>query len=316
MTYSDDAFATILLTQHLFDTGVPPLSPGAFWNLLQTVSSPASLLGLSVEVVAQSARISMEQAERLARLLNATTGLALHLDRLSQSGIQTVPAVGGAVPVGVFDRLKAATPPLLHVAGDLAILTAPSVGLVGSRNVGEPQTAVTAGVAGAAVGAGLTVVSGGARGVDQTAMNAAVEERGRAIGVLADSLTRQLQNSETRRLVSDGAVLLCTPYAPDAPFTVGNAMGRNKLIYALAQATLVVATEADTGGTWAGAKEALAKGYGRVMVWRGHGEGPGNAALEILGAAAIHAPDEFIRKAAEEVGRTEVATVEQLGLGL
>ena len=37
------------------------------------------------------------------------------------------------------------------------------------------------------------------------------------------------------------------PYNPEAPFSVGNAMGRNRLIYALSALTLVVASEVDKG---------------------------------------------------------------------
>jgi predicted Rossmann fold nucleotide-binding protein DprA/Smf involved in DNA uptake len=60
---------------------------------------------------------------------------------------------------------------------------------------------------------------------------------------------------------------------------VGNALGRNKIIYALAKCTVVVASDHETGGTWAGATEALKNGYGRVASWTGDGAGPGNRAL-------------------------------------
>ena len=61
-------------------------------------------------------------------------------------------------------------------------------------------------------------------------------------------------------------------------------MARNKLVYALADLTVVVAADSGSGGTWSGAEEALRKRYGRVAVWRGAGEGSGNAALERMGA--------------------------------
>ena len=61
-------------------------------------------------------------------------------------------------------------------------------------------------------------------------------------------------------------------------------MGRNKLIYALAGRTVVIASDLERGGTWSGAKEAIKQGLGQVLVWRGDGEGQGNSALEALGA--------------------------------
>ena len=70
-------------------------------------------------------------------------------------------------------------------------------------------------------------------------------------------------------------------------------MGRNKLIYTQAALTVVVASDHGNGGTWAGATEALKKGYGKVVVWRGDGEGPGNKTLQKLGATPLFNPDEI-----------------------
>ena len=64
-------------------------------------------------------------------------------------------------------------------------------------------------------------------------------------------------------------------------------MGRNKLVYALTQTTVVIATDLDSGGTWAGATEALKKQLARVAVWTGPGAGPGNGALVDLGASPV-----------------------------
>ena len=54
-----------------------------------------------------------------------------------------------------------------------------------------------------------------------------------------------------------------------------------------AELTVVVATDADRGGTWSGATEALKHGYGRVAVWRGDGEGPGSGQLQHRGALPV-----------------------------
>jgi len=50
-----------------------------------------------------------------------------------------------------------------------------------------------------------------------------------------------------------------------------------------------------SGGTWSGATEALKGGYGRVAVWRGSGEGPGNELLERRGALALTDPSDLDR---------------------
>ena len=90
-------------------------------------------------------------------------------------------------------------------------------------------------------------------------MRGALEAGGNACGVLADSLEKTTMNREHRNLLIDGQLVLISPYDPSAGFNVGNAMQRNKLIYALADASLVVSSDVDKGGTWAGAVEQLDK---------------------------------------------------------
>lgn len=78
-------------------------------------------------------------------------------------------------------------------------------------------------------------------------------------GVLADKLEKTTMNREHRNLLLDGQLMLISPYDPSAGFNVGNAMQRNKLIYALADTSLVVSSDLNKGGTWAGAVEQLDK---------------------------------------------------------
>lgn len=64
-------------------------------------------------------------------------------------------------------------------------------------------------------------------------------------------------------------------------------MGRNKVIYGLSTATVVVAADAEKGGTWAGAVEALKQHIAPVVTWTGAGAGEGNERLVELGATAL-----------------------------
>ncbi|HXF72904.1 MAG TPA: hypothetical protein VNO79_09895, partial [Actinomycetota bacterium] len=96
-----------------------------------------------------------------------------------------------------------------------------------------------------------------------------------------------------------------------AGFTVGGAMARNKLIYALAERTLVVAADLERGGTWAGATEALKRNLGPVLVWVGPGAGRGNRALADAGAIPVHDLEAVVGPGTGDGARTE-----QLGLEL
>ena len=70
-------------------------------------------------------------------------------------------------------------------------------------------------------------------------------------------------------------------------------MGRNKLIYTLADYALVVASDAGKGGTWAGATEALKARRVPVFVLDGPDIPEGNRQLLQQGAFAF--PDSLLK---------------------
>lgn len=100
-----------------------------------------------------------------------------------------------------------------------------------------------------------------------------------------------MRSPDVRRAIHDGRTVLYTPYAPDVATSAANVRGRDTLIHAQSLATLVIADDAAAAdgrsSTARSAAESLAHGYGRVAVWRGPGEGPGNAALEEQGATPV-----------------------------
>jgi len=110
-----------------------------------------------------------------------------------------------------------------------------------------------------------------------------------ALGALADSLEATARKPDVRQLLLDGQLALLTPYAPAAGFSVGAAMGRNKVIYGLAEFAAVVSSDFQTGGTWAGAVEALKARWCPVFVREGDGVPKGNVELLKLGATALPA---------------------------
>ena len=286
---SQASLAAALLTQRLVEAAAAPFKASEYWDLLAAVPDPAVLLGADADAIAAMG-VDGPTAARAASLLEAATSFAFEVDRLEQSGLRVIASVDDEYPPALLGLGRGA-PPLLYAAGDPSLLQGPLVGVVGSREVGEAAAEAAKAVAREAVGHGHGVVSGGAKGVDRLAMNAALETGGAAVGVLADSLLRTTRDPDVRRAVVDGNACLCTPYKPSAGFSVANAMGRNKLIYALSVATVVVAAEADKGGTWAGAVEAVRQGIAPVVVWQGHGATEGNARLVAMGAHPLPSAD-------------------------
>ncbi len=313
---SEDSLATVLLAGRLLDGDARAFSAKEFWQLVGRVPEPGGLLGADAAAIAATAGLPPSEGERIAGLLDGATRLAFELERLELGGVQVLTPFDERYPESFRDRLATAAPPVLHVAGDSSLLARPGIGVVGSRDASMAAMDVAAAAARVAVEHGWPVVSGAARGVDQAALAEAFQRDGTAVGVPADALDRRLRDADTRRAITSGRVCLVTPYRPSAGFSVANAMGRNKLIYALSRVTLVVTTDLESGGTWAGATEALSRSIAPVAVWTRRGRGPGNTALVPLGAHEIHEVDELAADWTQPKHAPQGAPAEQLGLGI
>ena len=196
---------------------------------------------------------------RLQRLLDRGFLLSQVVERWQARAIWVVSRADVEYPRRLKARLREDAPPVIYGCGDMSLLESGGLAVVGSRHVDDSLIDYTMAVGRLAAQAGRAIVSGGAKGIDQAAMRGALEAGGKVTGVLADSLEKTAMNRENRNLLLDGQLVLISPYDPNAGFNVGNAMQRNKLIYALADTSLVVNSDLNKGGTWAGAIEQLDK---------------------------------------------------------
>lgn len=264
MTISSDSQSILLLCSHLGLSSNPDPAPLTLkdWNpiarKLQAASMrPGDLLGLSESDLEQRLELSNEEGQRIARLLQRSGSLAIELERLSSLGISVLTRSDQEYPARYRQRLKESAPSVLFYAGEKALLGQPGIAVVGSRHLDEVGQSCADYVGNACGISGLVLYSGGAKGVDSISMNAALNARGTAVGVLADSLEKSIRDPGHRAAINRGDLCLVTPYSPNSPFSVGTAMGRNRLIYAIADYAIVVASDVEKGGTWAGASEAL-----------------------------------------------------------
>lgn len=145
--------------------------------------------------------------------------------------------------------LEIADPPLLlYAVGRIDLLLAPSLAVVGSRNP-TPQGAENARAFAAALsGAGLTVVSGMALGIDAAAHEGALGGPGSTIAVVGTGLDIVYPRRHLKlagRIAEDG--LLLSDYALGTPALPPNFPRRNRLIAGLARGTLVVEAALQSG---------------------------------------------------------------------
>lgn len=294
MTVTDASLAALLLTNRIVDVGAKPLSAGEFWSMCTAVDDPSRLIGMSANDIAETVSVSADDAERYAALLGAGTAFAFERERLEQEGVRLISAIDDAFPERLRHRLRDACPSFLLVGGPREFLDLDAIGVVGSRDASPEALEVAASTSAVATATGMAVVSGLARGIDQAAMTAALDARVPAIGVSPEGIRVAARSPEIRRRAHAGELCIVSPYGPSMRFTAGGAMGRNKIIYALADVTLVVCADSGSGGTWEGAREALRRRFGRVAVWTGEGAGAGNATLIELGGFAVRAVGEVL----------------------
>jgi len=202
----------------------------------------------------QSSEIAPEVIERL---LERGAALGIMAERWTSRGLWVLSRSDDAYPSRLKSYLGQAAPPLLFGAGEPRLLEPGGLAIVGSRDASEEDIAFARSVAAACASQNIAVISGGARGVDLEAMAAGFEAGGKAVGVLPDSLARNAVSARYREGLVSGRLVLVSPYDPEARWFAFTAMERNKVIYALSDAALVVSSAAESGGTWAGAIEAL-----------------------------------------------------------
>lgn len=148
--------------------------------------------------------------------------------------------------------LTAADPPvLLYVKcqpEQLALLNRPAFAIVGSRNATKQGEANAAAFAQALAGAGLTIVSGLAAGIDAAAHRGALNEAAATIAVIGTGIDRiyPARNEALAREIAEKGILL-SEFALGTPPLAANFPRRNRLIAGMARGCLVVEAARQSG---------------------------------------------------------------------
>jgi len=181
--------------------------------------------------------------------------------RLARLGARALLASDPGYPPGLHDL--ADPPPVLYVRGTLPDCGR-AVAIVGSRAASPYGMACAHRIARDLAALGYCVVSGLARGIDAAAHRGALEAGGASVAVLPgglDAVTPHHHRELAETLCARGA--LATEWAHGAPVARGVFVRRNRLIAALAGATLVVEA-AERSGALSTAAAAL--GLGRPLL--------------------------------------------------
>lgn len=308
--------AIAVLCSHLcVGEGVTPLEPkeySSFATLLRSKKiDPEDILRFGKQDFVQQLDMTEIQADRFLRLLDRSASLSFEISKYESMGITVLTRADAAYPKKLKEKLGNACPPLFYAAGDPTIAAQSAIGFVGSRSIGESDILFTQSAVRNVLNNGHIIVSGGAKGCDSIAEETALDIGGAAIAYLSDSMMRKLRNAKTLQAVQQGKLFLLSVVKPDAGFNTGVAMMRNRYIYAQSEATVVVKSDFNKGGTWNGATENL-KNQWALTLCRNHLSYPGNKALIEKGAIPVE--DDWDGSIQAFTAKEKQESVQQLSL--
>ncbi|MCI5123467.1 MAG: DNA-processing protein DprA, partial [Candidatus Electrothrix sp. AR5] len=263
-----------------------PLTPtewGKFAKWLHSRSlNPESLIDNDLHNSLQGWEDKKITFNGLQFLLNRGAAMGLALEKWTRAGLWVLCRSDAQYPERLKHHLGINGPPVLFGCGNLKLLNKKSYAVIGSRNATDKDLDFTRNLGGLIAANGLSVISGGARGVDEASMMGALKKEGTVIGVLAHGLLQSATSRKYRAFIMDNNLVLVSPFYPEAGFNVGNAMARNKYIYCLSEAAVVVHS-GTKGGTWNGALENLKKKWVPLWVKRTIDSKAGNQEIVMKG---------------------------------
>jgi DNA processing protein len=236
-----------------------PSEAAGLLALVETTPGPWSAIADAVEAaggtdpLVASRSVTADSAERWKSVL----------DRLfaedPELGLVTILDDGYPANLAqVFNR-----PPFLFLRGRLESRDERSIAIVGTRRPSDEGRTTAQALAAAVAEAGVTVVSGLARGLDTDAHTGALAAGGRTIAVLGSGIrcTYPPENTDLAvRIGRSGAVV--SQFWPDAPPSRTSFPRRNVVTSGIALGTVVVEAAATSGARM---QARLAREHGRPV---------------------------------------------------
>lgn len=140
-------------------------------------------------------------------------------------------------------------PAVLYVSGTLEVLTQRSFAFVGARKGDIYGKKAVSLLVPPLIDAGITIVSGGARGIDSFAHQAALNNGGKTIAVLGSGLLQPYPRENMRMFeqIAQSGGALVSPFPLMMQPHPGNFPARNRIISGLSEAVVIVQGERKSG---------------------------------------------------------------------
>lgn len=239
----------------LDDDGIQ-LETAALIALLRNPKRPVAHYADLIERAGEAQTILYDEQGLLAPELCAAA--VTELSRWSDLGMRVITLLDANYPENlraVYDR-----PPVIFVAGQLMAADERAVAVIGSRRASAAGSNRARAITEALAGAGHTIVSGLAAGIDTEAHRAALDCGARTVAVIGTGLSRSYppeNASLQRRIAETGAVV--SQFWPDQGPSRQTFPARNAVMSGLTLATVIVEASR-TSGARIQARHALAHG--------------------------------------------------------
>lgn len=237
MTDRDDARLWVALSL------VPGLGGEHFRRLLSRFGLPQAIFGASHAQLCSV--VSPKIADGIAEGPHDAQ-LAPTLAWLDEPGNQFLTLADPDYPPLLLET--ADPPPYIYVKGDARLLSRPALGVVGSRSATPQGERDAESFARALSGAGLTVVSGLALGIDAAAHRGALEGSGSTVAVIGtgiDIVYPARNRALAHEIAQRGAIISEFPIG--TPSIAANFPRRNRIISGLSRGVLVVEAAVRSG---------------------------------------------------------------------
>lgn len=283
----------------------PGWGPAAIERLRSSFGTIAAVRAASTEALASALETTPSTVrKRLAALDH----------RAARSDLRRVRRQGGAM-IDIFStryprlmRGMSDPPALLRTRGRTACLEgAPMIAIVGSRRASAVGLDLAARFATVLAENGVTVCSGGARGIDAAAHRAVLRAGGRTIVILGSGLARPYppEHESLFSAVVDAGGLLVTEYRCDAGPRPARFPRRNRIIAGLSVGVVVIEAGIRSGAMITA--RLAADDYGRdVMAVPGRvdtgGSGGCHQAIREGWAALVDDPRQVLERLADQRG--------------
>jgi len=218
---------------------VPGVGPLTMARLFNAFGSPGDALRASASEIRRCAGIREGLARTIAGFAPPADEITRDMELLETLGVRVMTRWDADYPSMLREIYD--PPALLFVRGTIALEDGIAVAIVGTRNPSRYGIEMAECLTRDLVRAGITPISGLARGIDTTCHSTALKENGRTIGVLGCGIDVAYPR-ENRALIEKMAVsgAVITEFRPGTPPLATNFFRRNRIVSGLAKGVVVV----------------------------------------------------------------------------